>query len=211
MAARTNQRGVAMITTILVLLVLTALGIVAAALMTQEDRISQRQDVQRAAFYVAEAGLRLGETRLNALTFSNVDVSAMLAHTAVASNSLLTPPVPVHPLPWDTAHLGTYLTDTAGSEFAAREVPLASLIAAPGRRAFVSLYVRNNREDFVPANPSNNSDDAVRLVSVGWIEQSGRALAIKMLEEEFRWISSGGGFGLQKLADSGGTSSGLMD
>ena len=44
---RTSERGVALIMVILVLLVLTVLGMTAAMLMTQEDRISSGRTSRR--------------------------------------------------------------------------------------------------------------------------------------------------------------------
>ena len=58
---RRSQRGIALITVILMLLVLTALGIGVVVLMTQEDRITSQQDLQKLALYAAEVGLRRGE------------------------------------------------------------------------------------------------------------------------------------------------------
>jgi Tfp pilus assembly protein PilX len=55
---RPGERGVALVMVILVLLILTVLGITAVVRMTQEDKISARQELQKAAFYAAEAGMR---------------------------------------------------------------------------------------------------------------------------------------------------------
>ena len=121
---RRGERGVALIMVILVLLVLTVLGITATMMMTQEDRISSRQDLQKAALYAAEAGLRRGEGIFNLTPYSNAELTLFLSHIAAASTPGAPDAIPVEPGPWDIRHLGTYLTTVAGggTEEAEQEV-----------------------------------------------------------------------------------------
>jgi hypothetical protein len=181
------QRGVALVTVILILLVLTVLGIAATVMMTQEDRMSSRQELQKEAFYAAEAGLRRGESVLRGVSF--LSLGDLLRHAAVASSPVTTPPVPQQPVAhqistWDLAHLGTYLV-TGGAELAGVEVPVSlGGGTGVGRRAFFSVYVRNNPEDV--GGPTSDSDRRIRLLTVGWVAAGdGRPLAMKVLEEEF--------------------------
>jgi hypothetical protein len=226
---RKKERGVALIMVILVLLVLTVLGITAAMLMTQEDRISARQDQQKAALYAAEVGLRRGEQILMGTPFSKTAVNAFLNHVSVATTVAAPDTVPIQPAPWDIRHLGTYLTDGSGSsnEIANREITqMATNLADSSTftfnkiRAFYSVYVRNNPEDRDAsgvANPLDNNDTRVRLVSIGFItdnrgvDGSGNAkvLAVKILEEEFNWSGFSTSQGFQADMYAGATNSGV--
>jgi Tfp pilus assembly protein PilX len=228
-----GERGIALIMVILLLLVLTALGITATMLMTQEDRISSRQETQKAAFYAADAGLRRGEAILQAVPYTNANLTALLAHTSVANTAAVTPTIPQPPGPWDNAHLGTYLTNVTagGTELANQEV--TQLVGAGSDtfnrvRAYYSLYVRNNPEDTTPGSPLTtpqgglpsplvNYDTRLRLVSVGFItdangvDANGNAnvLAVKILEEELDWNGGGVGNPNQIDVNAGATNSGL--
>jgi Tfp pilus assembly protein PilX len=222
---RKSERGVALIMVILVLLVLTVLGITAAMLMTQEDRISSRQDLQKAALYAAEAGLRQGEQIFSSTGYSNAALTLFLKHVSVARTLAAPDPVPVQPGPWDIRHLGTYVSQSAGvgTEVANREVTqLVSGSQTFDRiRAYYSLYTRNNPEDRNPStglqDPLNNFDTKLRLISVGFITDSNgvdgsgnaKVLAVKILEEEYNWTGFSQASSAQKLMNAGGTSSGV--
>ncbi len=224
---RTSERGVALILVILVLLVLTVLGITAVMLMTQEDRISSRQDLQKAALYAAEAGLRRGELVFASTKFTPDQLNALLQHAAVASTPAFAPPgIPAQPPPWNgVTNLGTYLLEAPDSaiEIANREV--TQLVSGGGTfnriRAYYSVYVRNNPEDRNPTtglpDPLFNNDSRLRLISVGFITDgagvdnsgNGKVLAVKIIEEEFNWAGAPESSSAQKLMNAGGTSSGL--
>jgi uncharacterized membrane protein YgcG len=225
---RSAERGVALIMVILVLLVLTALGMTAALLMTQEDRISSRQDLQKAALYVAEAGLRRGETTLalvKPVTSAKLDL--LLGHDSSSSavTAAAPDPRPVQPPVWNNRHLGTYLATNPGSsvDFANQEVaqlPGGGTAQFQKIRAYYSLYIRNNPEDvdfYGNPVPLHDSDNRVRLISVGFVtddqgvagDGSARVLAVKIVEEEFNftgWTTSAGG---QIGGDQSSTNSGL--
>ena len=228
-----GERGIALIMVILLLLVLTVLGITATMMMTQEDRISGRQETQKAAFYAADAGLRRGETILNLTKYKNANLTAFLAHTPSAQTVAVTPVVPVPPPGWDIAHLGTYLTTVAGggTELANQEVPQ---VVVGGDtfdrvRAYYSLYVRNNPEDTTPGSPLAtppggqvsplvNYDSRLRLVSVGFLTDAkgvdpatgaARVLAVKILEEEINFVGAFGGKDDQADGNPGATNSSM--
>ena len=192
---RQRERGVALVMVILVLLILTVLGITAVMMMTQEDKISSRQELQKAALYAAETGLRNGEKDLapylQPSTFSYNVVTQYLNHTPVANTAAAPPsaganpqqPVPPSATPppqWDLQHLGTYLTDTPGgvTEKANQEVTMLNqttgLPLGP-IRVYYSLYVRNNPDDLAPGgalSPLTNYDSKLRLISVGFVTDS---------------------------------------
>ncbi len=215
-----GERGIALIMVILLLLVLTALGITATMLMTQEDRISSRQETQKAALYAADAGLRRGEAILQNVPYSNTNLTAFLAHTSVANTVAVTPTIPQPPGPWNNEHLGTYLTTLvgAGTELANQEVTQVDTggVTFNRVRAYYSLYVRNNPED--PGGPTTNTDALLRLVSVGFLTDgkgvnpttgAANVLAVKILEEELNWGGQGGGNPNQIDVNAGATNSGM--
>jgi hypothetical protein len=216
---KTNQRGIAIITVVLILLLLTVLGLTASMMMTQEDTTSSRMDLQRAAMYVAEAGLRRGERELGNYPYSNLTLTQFLSHVAVAETAATLPKIPQQPAnkrDYTITKLGTYLTTApgGGTELAnQRLTPLGEGETDPyrGRQAFYSLYVRNNPEDWDPLNPSatQNQDTKIRIVSVGWISQDGRPIAVKILEEEFNWTGVNQNPSAQKQTNQGGTGSGM--
>lgn len=214
-----RERGAALITVIMVLLVLTVLGMAFSMLMSQEDRTSGRQDVQKLAFYAAEAGLRRGERIL-----SNVKLLAVNGYLANPSTIRQAwqeyPALPQHPLAgnpasWDTAHLGTYLRE-GGTQLANVEIPMPG----QGKRAFYSVYIRDNPDDKEnPNDPLVNKDSRVRLVAVGWVASDPnpdlpfahrRVAAVKIVEEEFNWSGLATSESAQKLVDPGGTASGAF-
>lgn len=206
---RRAERGQALVLAILLLLVLTGLGIAVSVSMTQEDRTSSRDEMQKAALYVAEAGLRRGEQVLSGFTYSNVMVNTLLGRVSTTQNPAVWPAVPRHPAPWDATHLGTYLTTVpgGGTELSRQEVPMVESRSSRGRHAFFSLYVRNNPED---TSPTANNDPRLRLVSVGWIEQAGFPVVAKIVEEEFNYEGVTQSPSAQKQGNAGGTGSALF-
>lgn len=224
-----RQRGVALITVILILLVLTVLGMAATIMMTQEDRLSARQQVQKEAFYAAETGLRHGERVFARIAGFTAEILTEFLQPPVSLGALpdcpaTLPRVPQHPAgtrdtgEWNTANLGTYLYD-GGVFLANQEIDMRPLSGRMGnRRAYYSLYVRNNPEDMgnLQTPPANLSPDSrLRLVAVGFITDgngivAGQAnvLAVRILEEEMSWERVTGGETLQDIQDAGGTGSG---
>lgn len=224
-----RQRGVALITVILILLVLTVLGMAATIMMTQEDRLSARQQMQKEAFYAAEAGLRHGERVFSNLpAFTNEILTERLqppaALGALPECPATNPRIPQHPAAtrnpamWDTRHLGTYHFDD-NSFLVNREIDLRPLSGRSGnRRAYYSLYVRNNPEDMgnLQTPPVNVPPDArLRLVAVGFVTDGNgvvggiaNVLAVRMIEEELSWERTPGGETVQDIQDAGGTGSG---
>lgn len=207
---KNNERGIAIITVVLVLLLLTVLGLAASVMMTQEDTTSGRMDVQRAALYVAEAGLRRGEATLHNIPYTNTNLNNLINHTSTAATLAAYPQVPQRPASnqdFTLTKLGTYLTTspTGGTELSNQPLISGSTTTA-GRQSFYSVYVRNNPED---TSPTVNSDPILRLISVGWIAVDGRPLAVKVLEEEFNYSGVSQSPSSQKQTNQGGTGSAL--
>ncbi len=207
-----TERGVALITVILVLLVLTVLGITASVLMTQEDRTSSRQQQDRAAFYAAEAGLRKAEQILGSVQISQI--SGLLQGPTTPATLAVTPNNPQPPIwgnlgTWTAAYLGCYLVDTGGTTQANQALPINVASGAFGSQyLYYSVYVRNN-----PTDPCGgvtcDGDYTVQVMSAGWVaSQDGTPLAVKILEEQYGFSNPGGiGTTLQKELNAGATSS----
>src|SRR5450756_2895614 len=60
-----KERGSALVSVILVLLLLTIVGVGTAYFTSMEDRLSGNTRIAKAGFYAADAGLRRGEALLN--------------------------------------------------------------------------------------------------------------------------------------------------
>jgi hypothetical protein len=209
-----RERGSALLMVVIVLLVLSGIGM-AMVVFTETDQDSIRWGTHsKDALYVAEMGLRVGESVL--AEAASVSADTVLQHVSVARTVAAPREVPLfpeHPGEYDLQHLGTYLTD-GGVELANR--PIALPTPASGRtmpEAFVSLYVRNNAADIAVADADpvtdarQDNDFIVNLVSVGWVQVGGRVLAVKILEEQYGWFGVGQEPSVQKLKDAGGTSS----
>jgi hypothetical protein len=207
---KNNERGIAIITVVLVLLLLTVLGLAASVMMTQEDTTSGRMDVQRAALYVAEAGLRRGESALRNIPYTNTNLNNLINHASTVATVAAYPQVPQRPASnqdFTLTKLGTYLmtSPTGGVELSNQPLISGSTTTA-GRQSFYSVYVRNNPED---TSPTVNSDPILRLISVGWIAVDGRPLAVKVLEEEYNYSGVSQSPSSQKQTNQGGTGSAL--
>lgn len=232
---RSNQReqGVALLTVVLILLVLTVLGMTATMMMTQEDRLSSRQEILKEAFYASEAGLRHGETICRGTSFTAAALTTLLRQTftPMPACPAANPTTPVHPVMgrdsrnWTIQALGNYLGPiTAPVPVVNHEVVLASLTGlGRTRRAYYSLYIRNNPEDMgnTVSPPANQDpDNKLRLVSVGFITDgdgvdpatyAANILAVRVLEEEIQWRTGLPDAGSQVIKNPGGTGSGLVD
>ncbi len=213
---KTNrQRGSAMITTILVLVILSAVGAAAVFLMREESAQSSSVMDSKLALYAAETGLRRGENVLGLVgAFS---INTLLQHNSGSDpeTPAMVPTRPQQPSDpmlsgtYDAAHLGTYLLDGATPQAVQRvQIPVQG--NGPVRDAFYSLCVRDNPEDISATNAASatiDSDSKLRLVSVGWVQVGARVLAVKILEEEYNLTGVTQSPSAQKLVNAGGTSS----
>lgn len=208
-----TQSGSSLLLVVLILLVLSGFG-AAMLTLTDSDRgdVSQ-EDHLKDALYVAEMGLRVGESTLFATDPTNS--STLMQHVAVAQTAAVSPAIPVFPQEeedYDLSRLGTYLTNVSGQELANQRVDIpGSPTGRTTTRAFYSLYVRNNPADTSVAdgNPGTvaevDNDTILNLVSVGWVSQGGNILSVKILEEEYSWIGTPEALSSQKGQNEGGT------
>jgi Tfp pilus assembly protein PilX len=207
------EKGSALITVILVVLVLTMVGIAGLFFMTTEDRISGVDKMEKSALYAAEAGLRFGENIVSA-----GDATAMLSYAQTPYN-IYAPPgggyqavvltsvnVPAH------TDLALQLSDpsSGGVDVPATEARGVQVPVAEGYAATYSIYVRNNGED--PSRSAlADSDSIVDLVAVGTIATPTGQIIRKVVEEQLNANSTAGGanssigFGPQKGGNASGT------
>jgi hypothetical protein len=198
---RGGRRGSALVTVILVILILTIVGLGVAYFAQMEEGFSGNARMTRAAFYVAEVGLRKGES-----VISNV-VGASIALTSLLTCGGCSPPINLPGGGWQGIILKA--TDPEGGvpdkEFVDVPVPVPAGVGVFDRGTY-SLYVRNNPED--PAGATNDSDTVVLLISVGRVRGAGGRVYTKILEEQLLTGSFGAPAFSQYLSNAGGTSSG---
>lgn len=199
-----NERGSALVTVILVVLVLTMVGLAALLFMTVEDTISGNDRYQKEALYLAEVGLREGELRMGDPPGGGIDELLQYTH---AANDV--------PLSLDDCvgyqYLGTVLTDTAGQPLYNVAVQYMGAGGSVDRTGFYSVYIRNNRQDGA-GSATLDADGYVDILSVGTVQDpNGRILFQKILAEEFFLGQAGSGQVLQKGVTAGGTGSATYD
>jgi len=213
-----NQTGSALLLVVLILLVLSGLGIAMLTLTDSDRETVTQDDLYKDALYVAEIGLRVGETTLFAT--NPTGASDLLQHTSAGQTPAVSPRTPVFPQSqgeYDLAHLGTFLTDGSGTELINRPVTLPpSPAGKTNTRGFFSLYLRNNPADtsVADANPGTiaqvDNDTIVNLVSVGWVVKGSKILSVKILEEEYTWIGLAEALAGQKGQNAGSTGAGQI-
>ena len=205
---RNHQSGSALLLVVLILLVLSGLGIAMLSLTDSSREEVSQDDHLKDAFYVAEMGLRAGETILIANDPSNA--TSLMQHVSTAQTPALnlgTPSFPQTQSQYDLAHLGTYLTTPTGQELANQSAALpGSPTGKSNARAFYSLCIRNNPNDPSVADQAAagtdakvDNDETLNLVSIGWITKGGKILSVKIMEEEYSWL----GLGLQLQGQKG--------
>ena len=86
-----RERGSALVSVILVLLVLTIVGVGIAYFTSMEDRLSGNTRITKAGFYAADAGLRRGELLLTEVI--NLDPTTCGAQSLSGLLAARTPPV----------------------------------------------------------------------------------------------------------------------
>ncbi|HUM03610.1 MAG TPA: PilX N-terminal domain-containing pilus assembly protein [Thermoanaerobaculia bacterium] len=196
-----GRRGSALVTVVLVILILTIVGLGVAYFAQMEEGFSGNARMTRAAFYVAEVGLRKGES-----VISNVVGASIALSTILTCGTCTSPPINLPGGGYQGIILNA--TDPEGGvtkEFADVAVPVPAGVGVFDRGTY-SLYVRNNPED--PAGATNDSDTVILLVSVGQVRGAGGRVYTKILEEQLLTGSFGAPAFSQYLSNAGGTSSG---
>ena len=159
-------------------------GIAAVLYMTMEDRLSQNDRLNQAAFHAAEAGLKAGE-------------QVIVRHVSNSTlNSVLDPNTmndPHNDVPTTQAdlttvqHLGTVLYTVATSGSPLYDVSIGSPTIV-GLTESYSLYVRNNANDYQASDGTKmyvDHDGRVNLISRGSVQDTqGREVAVKVLSEQ---------------------------
>lgn len=196
-----REKGSALITVILVVLVLTMVGLAALYYMTIEDTISGNDRYQKEALYLAEVGLRAGEARMAGIGVAQIN--SLLTYVN-ANNS----PPPGSPIPLLTQatgyqYLGAVLTDAGNQPL--YNISITYTTEGGPRTGHYSVYVRNNPND-TAGSWTDDRDGRVDVIASGVVTSpSGAIVAQKVLSEEFFLGSAQGStLGPQK----GGYSSG---
>jgi hypothetical protein len=210
-----RERGSALVSVILVLLVLTIVGVGIAYFTSMEDRLSGNTRITKAGFYAADAGLRRGEALLSELV--NLDVATCGTVTLsqlLAARSAPTLNVPGGGYPALVLDLSTISTATClGADRRAYGPPgdgtPGVLIPPPVGvsvvdRVFYSLYLRNNVDDATGTDVLDN-DSIVNLVSVGTVQLAAGVVVTKIVEEQLLLTKGGAAIGSQKDVNAGGT------
>ncbi len=212
MTAKTGKtmknRGSALVSVILVLLVLTIVGVGIAYFTSMEDRLSGNTRIAKAAFYAADAGLRRAELALSD-TAGLTNTCAPITLTQILSTGS-TPVLNVPgggntaiPLDLSTFTAAGCLSVTDQIKFL--DIPVPVVAGTPVvDRATYSLYVRNNLDD-AAGTVTNDADNILNIVSVGTVQLVAGTSFTRILEEQVI-LSVGGSFGSsQKNLNAGGT------
>jgi Tfp pilus assembly protein PilX len=180
-----REKGSALVIIILVVFVLTMVGIAGVLFMTMEDRLSGNDKLTKEALYVAEIGLRAGESVVKTKCASGSDgVTSMLTGS------------PTYQPPG-----AGYVAYSAGTAY--QNV----VVASPGSPDTVtySIFVRNNIDDSVGSSATKDEDSRINIVALATVtDASGRGIS-KILEEQMFVGGAGGGERLEKGGNFGGT------
>lgn len=176
------ERGSAVITVVLVVLVLTMVGLAALIFMNLEQNLTLADRLTKEAFYMAETGMRQGE-RVIADT-SLGDINALLSYPNTDSE------IPSTMSECEgTTRLGAVLMDL-GTGVVFHDTTPTFYVAPGGYYAVFTLHLRNNSDD-PSGSPTSDTDNRVKLVSVGEVYRGGLPgtagailVARKILEEE---------------------------
>lgn len=208
-----REKGSALISVILVVLVLTMVGVASLFFMTTEERISNVSRMEKSAFYCAEVGLREAErTVVDGFNASTTYMSTAL-NTAQSTYNILEVP--------GGGYTGVVMTDadivahddpglalsdpsSGGIQVPAGEMRGIQIPNTEGIISTYSVYIRNNAED---VNPLVDTDNKINIVSVGTIVTPMGQIVRKVIEEQI-FPGTGGGLGTGELhLNESGTSS----
>ena len=201
-----KQRGSALVSVILVLLVLTIVGVGIAYFTSMEDRLSGNTRISKAGFYAADAGLRRGEDLLKKVVnmptaCGSPTLSQILANRT--GTALKVPGGGYDALVLDFSLFDNGATCLNGDALAYGSV----LIPAPAAvvdRVTYSLYLRNNVDD-AEGTAVVDKDNIVNLVSVGTVQLAAGVIVTKIVEEQLLLSTGGPSTGAQKDVNAGGT------
>ncbi len=197
-----DERGSALITVILVVLVLTMVGIASLFFMTTEDRISGVDRNEKSALYGAESGMRQAEkVAMQDFSLYGTATAGTLLAKGGATVALPGGGYPAIPLVYDPPAVASPGYPVATMTFLNQPVQ-----GFPGLT--YSLYIRNNSDD-----PSHSAvvdqDMLVNLVAIARL-QAGANTMQKIVEEQYMLGSPASGESLQKQLNFGGTGTAVV-
>jgi PilX N-terminal len=205
-----KERGSALVSVILVLLVLTIVGVGIAYFTSMEDRLSGNTRIAKAGFYAADAGLRRGEAVLErAITLGTAcsppTLSAILG--ARSAPVLKVPGGGYDALALDLSTLPAATVACLGTD--ATKALIDVLIPVPSSvpvvdQVMYSLYLRNNVDD-AEGSDVLDKDSIVNLVSVGTVKLATGTSVTHIVEEQLLLSTGGNASGGQKDINAGGT------
>jgi len=210
-----RERGSALVSVILVLLVLTIVGVGIAYFTSMEDRLSGNTRIAKAGFYAADAGLRRGEVLLNEVINLDPTACGMPASSSLVLSLLLAnrsgPVLKVPGGGYDAQGLdlsaiglvGPACLDTDRKTYQNVPIPPPAGVSVVDQVTY-SLYLRNNEDDPLGTDVVD-TDSIVNLVSVGSVQLAAGVVVTKIVEEQLLLSSGGGSTGAQKDVNAGGT------
>lgn len=206
-----KERGSALVSVILVLLVLTIVGVGIAYFTSMEDRLSGNTRISKAGFYAADAGLRRGEALLNKVINLDTTTCGLQTLSLILAARSATPILKVPGGGYDAQVLDLSTISTAGCLGPDRRAYLDVQIPRPAPllntivdKVSYSLYLRNNVDD-ASGSATLDADNIVNLVSVGSVQLAAGVLVTKIVEEQLLLTKCGESKGNQKNQNEGGT------
>jgi hypothetical protein len=207
-----KERGSALVSVILVLLVLTIVGVGIAYFTSMEDRLSGNTRIAKAGFYAADAGLRRGEALLERAVTLDTSCSPPTLSAILGARSVLAPVLKVPGGGYDALALdfSTLPAATVACLGADATAALIDVVIPPPAsvpvvdRVTYSLYLRNNVDD-AGGSDVLDTDSIVNLVSVGTVKLAIGTNVTHIIEEQLLLSSGGNSSGGQKDIDAGGT------
>jgi hypothetical protein len=205
-----KERGSALVSVILVLLVLTIVGVGIAYFTSMEDRLSGNTRITKAGFYAADAGLRRAEAVLSGLSDLSGGCAPVSLTQILSTGSAPALAVPgggyaAIPLDLTTLSTGVCLGPLGIAQQQFLNVPVPVDAGTPVvDRATYSLYVRNNMDD-ASGSATVDNDGIINVVAVGTVTLTAGTTLTRILEEQLL-LTTGGAFGSsQKNLNAGGT------
>ena len=207
-----SNRGSALVSVILVLLVLTIVGVGIAYFTSMEDRLSGNTRIAKAGFYAADAGLRRGEAMLNkAVNVPPTTCNPPSITTLLVNRLGPDVAVPGGGYPAQILDLTNISTSAAGCLLAAERKPYQNIaIPVPAGTPVVdsatyTLYLRNNTDDTTGDATTDGGDNLVNLISIGTVRLAGGTTLTKIVEEQLLLSTGGQTVGSQKSLYASGT------
>lgn len=160
-----RERGSAVVTVVLVVLVLTMVGVAALIFMSLEQNLTLADRLAKETLYICEAGMRQGEAAIRGNSGS-MGINALLNYAS--PHSII--PSDMEECS-DSEHLGAILfnPDTGTAYY---QVTPTFYTPPGGYYAVFSLYVRNNPDD--PSHsPYLDNDSRLKVVCVGEVYMGG--------------------------------------